>query len=228
MNDDDRWLESSTSAPYPAAHVERMWVPGDVGEGDYFRRRGHIEAARLLIHACDDRAGRHLLLPALGCYRHYFELQLKELARIGRAIRTDAGHDRRGHRLDVADLTATLVHVNVLEGRTEQQAKAHARRDLADLRAAVNELNRLDPRAVAFRYAYHVDDSGTRTPTVEQGFWLDLPATIALLEAGAAIAEGADTYLDEWRSDYADYLAAMADLEAEYADYSELLGGQPW
>ena len=228
MNGDDRGREWSTPAQYPVAHVERMWVPGDVGEGDHFRRRGHLDAARLLIHTCDDRAGRHLLLPALGCYRHYFELQLKELARIGRAIRTDAGHDRRGHRLEVADLTATLVHVNVVDGRTEQHAKTHASRDLADLRAAVDELNRLDPRAVAFRYAYHVDDSGTRTPTVAEGFWLDLPATVAVLEAGVAIAEGADTYLDVWRSNYADYLADMADLESEYADYSDLMGDQRW
>ncbi|HEX8080840.1 MAG TPA: hypothetical protein VF557_11560 [Jatrophihabitans sp.] len=100
------------------------------------------------------------------------------------------------------------------------------------MKAAVNELNHLDPAAVTFRYSYHVTEDGTRTPTVAQGFWLDLPVTVALLEAGAVIAEGADTYLDVWRSHYADYLADMADLEAEYASkYADMVTDNdtgPW
>ena len=73
-----------------------------------------------------------------------------------------------------------------------------------------------------FRYSFHqtrsVDGSGpTLTPTVERAFELDLPRTIAVLEAGAAIAEGADTYLDVWRSERAEYLADMAGIEAQYA-----------
>lgn len=223
---------SGVEVPYPVAHAERVWLPGDINEGDHFRRRGYLKAARMLIHACDNGSGEHLLLPALGCYRQYFELQLKELARVGSTIRAQDGYDRRGHRLDLADITATLTHVNVIDGRTEQQAKAHARRDLADLKAAIDELNRLDPAAVAFRYSYHVGDDGTRTPTVTQGHWLDLPTTLTLLEAGAAIAEGADAYLDVWRSNYADYLADMAQLEADHnAAYADMVAGYdtgPW
>jgi len=165
-----------SEVPYPVARTDNVWMPGDIDEGDYFRRRGYLDAARMLIHACDNRSGEHLLLPALGSYRQYFELQLKELARIGRAIRADAGQDGRGHRLDLADITATLTHVNVVEGRSEQQAKAHARRDLAKLKAAIDELNRLDPAAVAFRYSYHVAKDGTRTPTSCRASGLTCPS----------------------------------------------------
>lgn len=229
MNDDD-W--SGIEVSYPVAHVDRVWLPGDIEEGDYFRRRGYLKAARMLIHACDNGTGEHLLLPALGCYRQYFELQLKELARVGRAIRAEAGHDRRGHRLDITDITETLTHVNTVDGRSEQQAKAMAKRDLRKLKAAIDELNRLDPAAVTFRYSYHLAEDGARTPTVPKGHWLDLPGTLALLEAGAAIAEGADLHLDAWRSNYADYLADMAQLEAEYAaDYTDMVADYdagPW
>lgn len=106
----------------------------------------------MLIHACDNGIGEHLLLPALGCYRQYFELQLRELARVGRAIRAEAGHDRRGHRLDISDITETLTHVNIIDGRSEQQAEAIAKRDLRKLKAAIDELNQLDPAAVMFRF----------------------------------------------------------------------------
>ncbi|HEX8080841.1 MAG TPA: hypothetical protein VF557_11565 [Jatrophihabitans sp.] len=60
----DSW--SSEEAPYPVAHADKVWMPGDIAEGDYFRRRGYLKAARMLIHACDNRSGEHLLLPALG------------------------------------------------------------------------------------------------------------------------------------------------------------------
>ncbi len=209
-------------ASYPVAHVDAMWVPGDIDEGDYFRRNGYLEAARVLIHSCDKGAGRHLLLPALGCYRQYFELQLKALARVGRALRAEGSREKFGHVLDIEDITATLVYVKLVEGGGEQQAKALARRDLTDLRKAITELNRIDPRGVTFRYAHHGDTE--RTPTIAEGFWLDLPAAVAMLEAGAAIAESADAHLGVWRSNYADYLADMAALEADYtANFADMV-----
>jgi hypothetical protein len=221
------WPESSTQLPYPVAHTDAVWVPGDMAEGDYVRRNGYLQAARMLINTCDDGTGRHLLLPALNCYRHYFELQLKALAAAGRSIRTDAAKPKRSHELPelVADIHATLVQVAVLDGHTEQEAKALARRDLAELRAAVAALNELDPRGVVFRYAYDLADDAQLTPTVAEGFWLDLRVTISTLEAGAAVAEGADTHLDVWKSNYSDYLADMAALEANFAaDYADAFG----
>lgn len=215
---DDPW--SGAEVSYPVAHIDATWLPGDVNEGDYFRRSGYLAAARRLIHSCDNGTGRHLLLPALGCYRQYFELQLKELARVGRAIRAEGSRENFAHVLDIAE--ATLVRVNLVEGRSEQQAVAFARRDLTDLRKAIAELNRIDRHGVTFRYAHHAD--AERTPTIADGFWLDLPAAVAMLEAGAAIAEGADAYLDVWRSSYADYLADMAAIEVEYAsEYADLI-----
>lgn len=188
--------------------VAGAWVASEPDQGDYHRRDGFRRGARLLLqHAATSRATHSLIYPALTVYRHYYELQLKELVRVAYDV---LGEPR----------TKTLKHglVDLLaEVRRGMAVIWPDESDLQPVLDAVSFLHAADPSAQVFRYA----TLRSGDPSVGEASFLDPLCVLDFLDAGADLLEGAETGMDEWLKDRAEFLSDMAELDAQNREYND-------
>ena len=188
--------------------VAGAWVASDPEEGDYHRRDGFRRGGRLLLeHAAESRVTHNLIYPALTVYRHYYEIQLKELVRLAYRV---LGEPR----------PKTLKHglVQLLaEVRRGMVAIWPDESDLKPVLDAVDFLHTIDPSAQTFRYA--TLKSGD--PSIGEPGFLDPLCVLEFLDGGADLLAGAETGMYEWLNDRAEYLSDMAELDAQYREYND-------
>lgn len=140
--------------PGPLAPDEQLLIEDGAPEETaflslYLSRTGYIlsfrEAADSLVTASMTQGANDLLvLPILFSYRHWLELQLKDLVILGMQLRGDPPDEVTGHDLrELWPLARQAIERNFGEGAN----------DLDSVERIVLQLAELDPNSISFRYA---------------------------------------------------------------------------
>lgn len=189
---------------YQLGGIAGAWVTSDPDHGDYDRRRGYRKAGAILLERADaSPVDQHLIYPALAVYRHYYELQLKELVRITANVLLDETEPRLRH-----DLPTLLSYVE----RGMEVVWPDEMDELAPVRQSVDFLHGVDPSAQVFRYATL---SRTGAPSVPEPGFLEPALVAGFLAAGAELLDGAETGMGVWIDDRNDALAMQYEYEQE-------------
>jgi hypothetical protein len=161
-------------------------LESDPNAGDYRRRQGFGRAAVLLLEAAADQEIWNdrdpLLLPALYSFRHYVELELKELGRD--AVAFGAAPPKNTHKLG-------QLWPAVRDGFTRCFPGDDDAIPLVEHTIAV--LDALDPFGDGLRYATRRD--GTRS--IPQDVYLEPVALLALFKQTILVFEAAESAFDD-------------------------------
>lgn len=165
---------------WAAASLER-----DVAVGGERRRQGFLKTARLLLQAAVDAAHWSerdaLIWPALYCFRHYVELQLKQLARAGLAL--GLAQPTNTHKLRPSWLPVRAGIARTL-GESDEP--------IATVDQAIAVFDALDPSGDGLRYATRRDG----TPSMAVGVYIEPASLLRLIEATADVLNAAETAFD--------------------------------
>lgn len=130
---------------YQLGDAAGAWMASDPDHGDYDRRKGFRNAGALLLERTSESPiHHHLIYPALAVYRHYYEIQLKELVRITAQVFLEGTPPRLRH-----DLPSLLTYVE----RGLEAVWPDEMDELAPVRQSVDFLHGVDPTAQTFRYS---------------------------------------------------------------------------
>jgi hypothetical protein len=212
---DGRPARKQSSSPAPTKSLRALaddhglnladgaWITSDPAEGDNQRRRGFRAGGHLLLaQAAESPLTQHLIYPALMVYRHYYELQLKELLRLGRRVLRQPQQANHHHGLMELYEQVREAMLVIWPGETDE---------LEPLTAAVTFLSQADPTSQTFRYATLTKGA----PSIAQPTFLHPLPLAELLEAGANLLEGSETGMDEWIRADDEHRAYKQDLDAE-------------
>jgi hypothetical protein len=172
---------------YGLADPGGAWIASEPDEGDYHRRQGFRDGGRLLLAtAAESQANHELIWPALAVYRHFYELQLKDLVRIGRQLLGQPVEQKIGHKLPGLLDEATEAMEVVWPDDLAEQAQP--------IRDAVAFLAEFDPTAQVTRYSTLAGGK----PSVGEAALLDPVALLDFLEEGAELLLGAAMGMSVW------------------------------
>lgn len=161
-------------------------LPTSAEERAYFIASGFMEAAQMLASAAlEDRAMRaHLALPALFCFRHAIEVNLKSLlADYGPSFQTPC---------DKLTTTHDLAHLwNCFTEMLDQTAGDGDAEGIAAAAHIVLAFNEWDSGSFAFRYP--TDRKGQHIPFPEES--IDLANLLEVMKGFANFLMGVDGQL---------------------------------
>lgn len=183
---------------------------------EYAYIEGFKDAARVI---CDSvKSGEQyadtMVYPAVYCYRHYFELSLKRVIRLGYELDILAnlpdalkGHNLASlwhHAKEVIQKVVTDESINVLLKRIETR---------------INEFHKFDPNGEAFRYSTRKD--GVRS-LPEDAYRINLVVFREAMDDIADAIDGVMAYMEEALENYSDYKSELIEQERAFmAEYEE-------
>jgi hypothetical protein len=171
-------------------------------EGWNLYAAGYIEAADLLVrHIEEQGAGQDMLVyPVLFLYRHYLELEIKDLIRKGRRLQDIPGTFPAHH--DIAGLW------RICHQLLSEIAPNDSLEELREADRLIEEFAALDPTSMSFRYPE--DKRGNAS----------LPGISHInLRNVREVMSGIGNLLTGAREQVAQYLSIKCEMEAEYNSY---------
>lgn len=113
---------------------------------------GYKEAGDLLLQNCLEGGRQHVLVyPILFLYRHYIELQLKEIVINGRLYLEERRRFPRGHNINMLWEECRRV-VQEIDASVEPIPSEDSNAVYNSLGNDISVLGRLDPNSTTFRY----------------------------------------------------------------------------